>query len=341
MIEQRFAEHPGRLDLETLPATAADAEALWQWARSSCLPWFGPFEDAMSSRSCGLFHTRVSPLLNLHRLLPATLLRDVLAAELPLASCEGFVRQLLGWREFVHHVHRSTDGFRRLPEADAPLDAGPGDGGWSRWSGKPWRCASAEAGAEAGAAPSHLDAHAALPPAFWGRPSGMNCLDRVVADVWHEGWSHHITRLMVLGNLATLLGVEPRELADWFWVAYVDAFDWVVEPNVLGMATFGIGAAMTTKPYVCGGAYLDRMSDYCAGCAFDPRENCPITRLYWSFLARNAQRLAGNPRLFQPLGAARRRSATESDRDAAVAAHVAAVLSAGGRLTPEDAAFQG
>ena len=303
LVERDFAAHPGTLRPEHLPATRADAERLWQWGLRECLPQFGPFEDAMSQRSTGLFHTRLSPLLNLHRVLPQRVLRDVLAADLPLASQEGFVRQILGWREFVHHVHEATDGLRTV--AGRPLDQ------------------------------NVLRADLALPPAFWpGRPSGLHCLDRVVADVWREGYSHHITRLMVLGNLATLLGCSPRELCDWFWVAYVDAYDWVVEPNVLAMGSYGVGELMTTKPYVAGAAYLDRMSDYCAGCAFDPQATCPITRLYWAFLARNEERLAGNQRLAMPLRSLARRAAAERTRDGEVAAEVRRALAAGERLEP-------
>ena len=232
LIGRRYATHPGTLDATTLPASSADAAALWSWALSSCLPSFGPYEDAMSTSSSGLFHTRISGLLNLHRLLPRAVIDDVAAAPLPLSSQEGFIRQVLGWREFVRHVHRRTDGFRSL--VDKPVDK-PGD-----TSG-------------AGARPSVLGAHEPLPTAFWpGSKSGLACLDHVVDDVWREGYSHHITRLMVLSNIATLLDVEPRELTDWFWVAYVDAYDWVVEPNVLAMGTFGAGDVMTTKPYVAG-----------------------------------------------------------------------------------------
>ena len=121
---------------------------------------------------------------------------------------------MLGWREFVRHVHRATDGFRELPGSSPAVRPRPGDGGWQRWSGEPWaadgerRATTIPTGLDGGASPSHLGARAALPPAFWGAPSGLACLDRVVADVWHEGYSHHITRLMVLSNLATLLDVR-------------------------------------------------------------------------------------------------------------------------------------
>jgi deoxyribodipyrimidine photolyase-related protein len=136
------------------------------------------------------------------------------------------------------------------------------------------------------------------------------------------------------GNLATPLGYSPRQLCDWFWVAYVDAYDWVVEPNVLAMASYGVGGLMTTKPYVAGSAYIDRMSDYCSGCAFDPKKTCPITRLYWVFLARSAERLAGNQRIAMPLRSAAKRPVAERQRDAAVATGVRKTLARGGRLDP-------
>jgi deoxyribodipyrimidine photolyase-related protein len=138
-----------------------------------------------------------------------------------------------------------------------------------------------------------------------------------VRDVWEEGWSHHITRLMVLSNVATLLDVDPREICDWFWCAYVDAYDWVVEPNVLGMGTFAAGDVLTTKPYVAGAAYVDRMSNYCAGCQFTPGKDCPLTPLYWAFLARHAATLSGNQRLTMPLRALAKRPAAKRAEDAA------------------------
>lgn len=329
LVATRYAHHPGELDLASLPATAEDAHTLWTWAKESCSAHFGPYEDAMSTQSSGLFHTRVSAVLNLHRLLPRDLIEDVLALDVPLASKEGFVRQVLGWREFVRHVHLATDGFRVL-DFDVPRGREPGDGGYARWKGERWRRA-AEFGGDF-ALPSFLGAGRALPRAYWGAPSGLACLDRVVADVWREGWSHHITRLMVLANVATLLDVAPREITDWFWAAYVDAYDWVVEPNVLAMGTFGAGDAMTTKPYVAGSAYVDRMSDYCGTCAFTPGKDCPLTPLYWAFLARHAERLAGNPRMLLPLRSLAKRAAGARSADARVFERVSAVLAAGERL---------
>jgi deoxyribodipyrimidine photolyase-related protein len=157
--------------------------------------------------------------------------------------------------------------------------------------------------------------------------------------VWREGYSHHITRLMVLGNLATLLDVDPQQLRDWFWVAYVDAFDWVVEPNVLGMASFALGDAMTTKPYVSGAAYLAKMGDACRSCAFDPRKDCPLTPLYWAFLERHAEALRGVERMVLPLRSMERR--TEAQRAAAARAfeRVSAALQRGELLTPAGLAY--
>jgi deoxyribodipyrimidine photolyase-like uncharacterized protein len=261
LVESDFAEHPGRLEPRALVATAKDAERAWRWAQRHCLEHFGPYEDATSRHSKTLFHTQISPLMNLHRLLPARVLPD--------------------------------------------------------------------------ACPAGLRAEEPLPPAFWGTPSGLGCLDAVVSDVWATGYGHHITRLMVLSNLATLLGISPREIADWFWVAYTDAYDWVVEPNVLGMGTFGLGDLFTTKPYVSGAAYINKMSDYCGECSFSPKQDCPITPLYWAFLDRNEAALRDNPRLAMPLRSLARRPARRREHDRRVHDWVRGSLQEGERLCPE------
>lgn len=285
----------------------------------------------MSTHSRGLFHTRISPLVNLHHILPKDLVDGALATEIPLASREGFVRQVLGWREFVHHVHRATDGFREHIGIDVPRASEPSDAGIARWSGTAWSTSGAPVGDFA--APNVLGATAPLPAAFWGTKNGLNCLDTVVRDVWEEGWSHHITRLMVLANIATLLDVNPREIMDWFWVAYVDAYDWVVEPNVLGMGTFAVGDVMTTKPYIAGSTYIDRLSDYCAGCQFTLDKDCPLKSLYWAFLDRHAQALEGNQRMLLPLRSLARRtpSARAQDRNVFEHWHRALLESGGSR----------
>ncbi len=303
LIEQRFSSHPGALDLDSLPASRRQAESLWIWAKSECLEHFGTYEDAMTTQSATLFHTRVSALMHLHRLLPRDIVRDVVSSDAPLNSREGFLRQVLGWREFMRHVHAATEGFTQLPD------------GFQR---------------------DFLDARRPLPQAFWGsKPSGLHCLDTVVDDVWRDGYGHHITRLMVLSNLATLLDVSPDELTEWFWVAYADAYDWVVEPNVLGMGTFSLGELFTTKPYVSGSAYIDRMGDYCGDCAFHPKKSCPWTRAYWAFLGRHAERLRGNPRVAMPLRSLAKRSPEQRQRDERAFERLHDGLGAGQQLDPD------
>jgi deoxyribodipyrimidine photolyase-related protein len=331
LVHERFPHHPGRLDPGTLPVTADDAHTLWDWAFGRCLEHFGPYEDAMSHDHRRLFHTKTSELLHLHRLLPRDVVREVAEADdLPLNSREGFVRQVIGWREYVRHVHEATDGFRTL----AGTDDAAGDGGYRSWKADE-PAAELQPDGFGGATPSALDSHDPVPPAFWGTPSGLECLDRSVADVWHDGWGHHIPRLMVLSNLATLLDVSPRALADWFWVAYADAYDWVVEPNVLGMGTFGAGEVMTTKPYVSGSNYLHKMSDHCDHCAFHPKKTCPITGLYWAFLERKRAHLQGNHRLSLPLASAAKRSEARQQADADTFERVRSALQSGERLTPD------
>ncbi|MEL6713618.1 MAG: cryptochrome/photolyase family protein [Planctomycetota bacterium] len=329
LIEEHFEDHPGELVAAEIPTRQEHAVRVWRWAREECMENFGRFEDAMSAAESNLFHTRISPLLNTMRLLPADVVRDVEGLDAPLASREGFIRQILGWREFVRHVHRATDGFRVMPKgARFEVEPSP-DVGWEAAFGMAWD------GAPAGAAPAALHADQDLPPAFWGEPSGMRCLDTCVERVMQDGYGHHIERLMVLANLGTLLGISPRQLTDWFWCSYVDAYDWVVEPNVLGMGTYGAGDVMTTKPYVSGAAYIDRMSDFCGECAFHPKKTCPITRLYWAFLARNADRLQGNQRISLPLRNVAKRKDAEKERDAEVYAHVTETLARGEALRPE------
>ncbi len=305
----------GTFDGFDLPVTAQDCATYWRFALDELLPSFGPYEDAMSSSEPMLFHSAISGLMNLSRLLPRDVVADVQAAydgmRIPLASAEGFIRQILGWREFMRHVHRITDGFRTLeqrPDPPANRTANP----YSSLLVKEINAAAPDRPAT----PSALDAHLPLPPAYWGERSGMFCLDTVVGHVLEHGWSHHIQRLMVLSNLATLCGFSPRELTDWFWVAYIDAYDWVVESNVLGMATFSDGGLTATKPYVSGAAYINRMSDYCGKCPLDPRRStgpgsCPFTALYWTFLERHYDLLSSNQRLRMPYITLRKKSTSE------------------------------
>ena len=305
LIEQRHPDTFGSLAGFDLAVTRKDAEHVWQHALTELLPHFGPWEDAMSTAHPDLFHSMISPLLNLTLLRPRDVVEQVAEAfaqgHVPLASAEGFIRQILGWREFMRHIHEATDGYRALVPTQ--------NLGAPHLEPEMW----------VGASPNYLNATRPLPPVYWGVRSGMACMDTVVAGVVSNGWSHHITRLMVLSNLANLCGVSPRELTDWFWFAYIDAYDWVVEPNVLGMATFADGGLTATKPYVSGAAYIDRMSDFCGRCALDPRKSlgegsCPFTALYWNFLERHEEALRNNPRMMMPLATMRKKSA--ADRNA-------------------------
>ncbi len=321
LVDREFPGHFGTTAGWQLPLRLADIEDAWQWSLKHLLPLFGPFEDAMYTPEPDMFHSRMSAFINISRLLPWRIVTDVVEAAgkglIPLASAEGFVRQILGWREFMRHIHRVTDGYRNIATAaETPRElTGRATG---KATGKANNQASAPlaTGEDTGARPSALGAALPLPAVYWGVPSGLNCLDTVVRQVIDEGWSHHITRLMVLSNFATLAGYSPRELTDWFWIGYIDAYDWVVEPNVLGMGTYGDGGITATKPYVSGAAYINRMSDYCGKCRYNPKlalgdDACPFTALYWSFLEKHELLLGRNPRMSMPYNTLRKKSGDE------------------------------
>ena len=322
-VEETYPHHFGTIEGFDLPCTQADCDHMWHFALTQLLPTFGPFEDAMRDDQLQLFHSKTSVLLNLGRILALDLIHDVErdtqhpdnpTGRIPLASAEGFIRQLLGWREFMRHLHEQTDGYRllrghipdekespqtsRVPHLSRSLTA-------TEVGTIPPSHPTTKEDPYAGATPSALGAALPLPAVYWGVESGLHCIDTVVKQVVDEGWSNHITRLMVLSNLATLCGFSPRQLTDWFWFAYIDAYDWVVETNVLGMATYADGGLTATKPYVSGAAYINRMSNYCGHCKYDPKkstgeDSCPFTALYWTFLERNEPLLAKNFRMQMP-----------------------------------------
>ncbi|WP_135852985.1 cryptochrome/photolyase family protein [Halorussus salinus] len=231
------------------------------------LPEFGPYQDAMLARSWSGNHALLSPALNLGLLRPEEVIERAIAAyeadEAPIESVEGFVRQVLGWREFVRHAYR-----RRMP-------------------------AMGEA--------NHLDATRDLPPLYYDGETDMHCLETVVGRVWDRGYSHHIERLMILSNFALTYGADPHELNRWFHFGYVDAYHWVTTPNVVGMGTFATDA-LSTKPYAASANYVEKMSDFCETCRYDPDETtgkdaCPFNALYWDFLAENDETLRDNHRM--------------------------------------------
>ncbi|MDG2085235.1 MAG: cryptochrome/photolyase family protein [Planctomycetota bacterium] len=327
MIMEHFPQHPGNIDLRKLPTTAQQAQQALDFARS-VIPEFGPYEDAFSESSRGLFHTRLASLMHLHRVLPEEVLTIALESSAPLNSREGLIRQLV-WREYMHHIHEITDGFRTIDVPRSP--AACRDARWGDVSGGKKSISTADLEEH----PNRLKQEQPLPPAYWGKESGLRCLDATTTAVMEDGWTHHIPRLMILGNLASLLDIHPRELTDWFHVAFIDAYDWVVETNVLGMGTFAVGESMMTKPYVSGTPYIQKMGDHCQKCSFHPKKTCPISKLYWAFLERHGDAFEGNVRMAMPLRTLSRRSEDQKAADVEAFEWVSSTLSRGEVLHPD------
>ena len=271
MVATRFSSHPGRLDRFDVPVTPGDAEALLAHFIEWKLPLFGDWQDAMWEGEDVLAHSRLSFVLNLHLLDPRRCVDAAVAAwregRAPLNAVEGFVRQVLGWREYVRGIY-----WTRMP-AYAGLNAlGCEDNG--------------------------------VPSFYWDGDTDMACVRDAMRNVLANGYAHHIQRLMVLGLFALLAGVHPKRFHDWHMAMYLDAVDWASLPNALGMSQYGDGGVVGSKPYCASGAYIQRMSNHCAGCRFEPRSAtgeaaCPFTTLYWDFLERHRARFARNPRMAQ------------------------------------------
>lgn len=277
-VQHRFAKHPGQLEHFDWPVTRADALLALRDFIQHRLADFGKYQDAMWSAASTeaaqpyLFHSRLSAALNLKLLDP----REVLAAaaqayqagRAPLASVEGFIRQILGWREYVRGIYwHFMPGYRERNE---------------------------------------LQATEPLPAFYWTGQTEMNCLRQALDQTLALGYAHHIQRLMVTGLFSLLLGVRPQAVHEWYLAVYVDAVEWVELPNTLGMSQFADGGLMASKPYVATGKYLQRMSNYCDGCRFNPAqrtgpEACPFTTLYWDFLLRHQSRLTSNQRMTMQL----------------------------------------
>jgi len=268
LVERRFADHPGRLAGFRWPVTRAAARrALADFVRHR-LPLFGTYQDAMWAGAPFLYHSLLSAPLNLKLLNPRECVAAALAAyesgAAPLNSVEGFVRQVIGWREFIRGLY--------------------------------WH-----AGPEYGRR-NELDQHGHLPEFYWTGDTEMVCLRECLGQVLEYGYGHHIQRLMVTGNFALLAGVHPRHISDWYLAMYVDAVDWVTLPNTLGMVMHADGGLVGTKPYAASGRYIQRMSNYCSSCRFNPAQRvgddaCPFTTFYWDFLLRYARWFRGNRRM--------------------------------------------
>jgi deoxyribodipyrimidine photolyase-related protein len=271
LVGGRFAGHFGDLEPFGWAVTRTQAlEALDDFL-SVALPRFGDYQDAMKAGDAFLYHAVISPYLNVGLLTP----REVcLRAEeayrgglAPLNAVEGFIRQILGWREYVRGIY-----WLRMPEY---------------------------------AATNALGADRPLPWLYWSGETGMNCMAEAIGQTRRHAYSHHIQRLMVTGNFALLAGVRPEEIDEWYLVVYADAFEWVELPNTHGMSMFADGGLLASKPYAASGAYINRMSDFCRGCAYDVRQKtgpqaCPFNYLYWAFLIRNEKTLSRNRRMAMP-----------------------------------------
>lgn len=288
--------------ISLLPNSCTGAAPSGTWATSraealvrldhfvaSVLPMFGPHEDAMLSHNWHLAHSMLSPYLNNGLLLPREVCDAVHAAheagQVPIASAEGFIRQVIGWREYVRGLY-----WLWMPGYDRE---------------------------------NALGAYRPLPPLF-ADPSltHMACVASTVGAVHDRAWAHHIERLMVMGNLALIAGIDPAAMTEWMWESFVDGAEWVMVPNVVGMALHADGGKMATKPYAAGGAYIDRMSDHCKDCRYDRKKRtgddaCPFTTLYWDFLLRHDERFVRNPRMGTQVRAAQKLADSDGVRQRA------------------------
>jgi deoxyribodipyrimidine photolyase-related protein len=265
LVQRTFPHNPGQLNDFDLPVNRAQAQQAVKDFLAHRLASFGRYQDAMRGGEAFLFHSRLSVPLNLHMLQP----REVVDAALrqhhvPLNSLEGFIRQIIGWREFVHGIY-----WRLMPDyAECNV----------------------------------LGADLPMPRFFWTGETDMRCLHEAIRHTIDHAYAHHIERLMVLGQFCLLLGVRPYDVHRWHLSMFVDAIDWVSLPNTLGMSQHADGGVIGTKPYAASGNYINRMSDHCAHCRYDPHKSvgedaCPFTTLYWDFLARHTKRFRSNRRM--------------------------------------------
>jgi len=271
LVSERFGDHFGDLEPFDYPVTRLDALAYLDWFIKKALPGFGTYQDAMRKGEALLFHSHLSALINCGLLDARECCRRAedayLAGAVPLNSAEGFIRQIIGWREYVRGIY-----WLNMPEyADA----------------------------------NRLAARRPLPDFFWTGDTPMVCMAEAIGQTWRNAYAHHIQRLMVIGNFCLLAGLDAKEVQEWYLLVYHDAYEWVEMPNVVGMILFADGGLLASKPYAASGAYIDRMSDYCGGCAYRVKEKsgsdaCPFNYLYWDFVARNRKALSGNQRMKMP-----------------------------------------
>ncbi|WP_137130448.1 cryptochrome/photolyase family protein [Rhizobium sp. FY34] len=291
LVADRFADHIGNLDRFGFAVTRAQAEELQAVFMADYLPQFGETQDAMLSGDPFLNHALLSFYINIGLLDPLAVCRaaerEYQEGRAPLNAVEGFIRQIIGWREYVRGVY-----WLKMP-----------DYGQSNFFGN----------------------SRALPGFFWTGETQMNCLSTVIGETIDHAYAHHIQRLMVTGNFAMLAGIDPHAVHEWYLEVYADAYEWVELPNVIGMSQFADGGMLGSKPYAASGNYISKMSDYCGSCRYDVKKKtgegaCPFNALYWDFLDRNGEKLSRNRRLAQPYATWRRMSDAQR-RDYRATAH--------------------
>jgi deoxyribodipyrimidine photolyase-related protein len=268
LVNREFPDHPGDLEKFYTCVTSAGAEQQFEWFLAHGLPRFGQYQDALAEESPWLFHSLLSMYLNIGLLDPLQVCQRVEQAwrdgACELAAAEGFIRQVIGWREYVRGIY---------------------------WAYMP----------EYGERDS-LDTRRPLPAWFWNGNTDLRCLHIALHQSLELGYAHHIQRLMVIGNFALLAGLEVEAVCAWYLAVYVDAFEWVELPNTLGMALYGDDGLMASKPYAASGKYIQRQGNHCGQCRYDPKQvtgdgACPYNALYWHFLEQHAADFAGNARM--------------------------------------------
>ena len=268
LVKTRFGDHFGTLEPFHFAVTRAQALEVLQHFIANRLDSFGDYQDAMIEGEPWMYHAHISFYLNCGLLLPLECIRAAEQAydqhQAPLNAVEGFIRQILGWREYVRGIYELC-----MPD----------------YANKNFFAATRD-----------------LPEFYWSADTDMNCLRQCVQETRNHAYAHHIQRLMVLGNFALLVGIDPIQVNQWFLVVYADAYEWVELPNVTGMVLFADGGYLASKPYVAGGGYIDKMSNYCQNCHYkvgqkNGAEACPFNYLYWDFLARHRDKLGANPRM--------------------------------------------
>ncbi len=271
MVEARFGDHLGRTAVFGFAVTREDALKQQAYFLDHALPLFGDYQDAMLTGEPFLWHSILSPYINSGLLDPLELCREVEArydvGKVPLNAAEGFIRQIIGWREYVRGIY---------------------------WFAGPDYVDRNELGATRD-----------LPSFYWTGKTDMHCMREAIGQTLEYAYAHHIQRLMITGNFALIAGIDPKQVHEWYLAVYADAYEWVELPNTLGMSQFGDGGMLASKPYASSGAYINRMSNYCSSCRFDVKQRtgpdaCPFNALYWDFIARNEGKLRGNPRMAMP-----------------------------------------